>query len=50
MSTMRRSRRAARRDERYKGQKHEASTWQRRLAAKVDREFRIRMNKGRKKG
>ena len=42
MSTMRRE---ARRDPRYKGQKHDAGTWTSRLAAKVDREVRMRMRK-----
>ena len=41
-------RRAARRDPRYKGQKHSAQTWNKRLALKLDREKGIRARKGSK--
>lgn len=48
MAMMKRSRRAARHDPRYAGQRHDAATWTRRQAAKIEREIRIRLNKGRK--
>lgn len=48
MARMKRARRAARHDPRYAGLKHDAGTHARRLAAKVDREARMRTRKARK--
>jgi hypothetical protein len=48
MARMKRARRAARHDPRYSGLKHDAGTHARRLAAKVDRENRLRARKAKK--
>lgn len=40
-----RARRAARRDPRYAKHKHSAQTWTRRLAARIEREQRIKQRK-----
>lgn len=49
MARMKRARRAAQHDPRYAGMKHDAATHTRRLAAKVERETKMKLRAGRKR-